>query len=214
VSHASPPIRALIFDFDGVMVDSERVEADRIIEVLGTWGADVGYRDFGHLFGTVDAEREWDELVGGWCGRTAAELHREIHPAVTPLKDALPLMPGVRELLDLAHERGLPVGLGTGNTLANLRRRLGRHGVFGRFDAIVTREEVVSGKPAPDIYVEVARRLGVPAPACLVLEDSVPGCQAALAADMRVIACPTAVTGHCSFPEGAKVVSSLLQVAL
>jgi HAD superfamily hydrolase (TIGR01509 family) len=214
VLHPSTAIRALIFDFDGVIVDSERVEADRIIEVLATWGAAVGYRDFGHLFGTVDADREWDELVARWCGRTAAELEREIRPAVTPLKDALPLMPGVRELLDLAHERRLPVGLGTGNTLTNLRRRLGRHGVFDRFDAIVTREEVVSGKPAPDIYVEVARRLGVPAPTCLVLEDSVPGCQAALAADMQVIACPTAVTAHCSFPVGAKVVDSLLQVTL
>lgn len=64
----------MIFDFDGLMIDSKRVEADRVIEVLASWGATVSYRDFGHLFGSVDADEEWDDLAQQWCGRTAAEL--------------------------------------------------------------------------------------------------------------------------------------------
>lgn len=207
-------LRAVIFDFDGLMIDTEQVEADLVIQALAEWGVTVTYEDFGHLFGSVDADEQWDELLAGWCGQTAAELDDRIRAIATVLKDDLPLMPGVRELLDAAHERGLGVGLATGNTLSNLERRLGRHGVFDRFDAIVTRSEVAKGKPAPDIYLEAARRLGVPPMRCLVLEDSVVGCQAALAAGMRVIACPTVVTAHCEYPAGADLVSSLLHVLL
>ena len=207
-------VGAVIFDFDGLMIDSERVEADCIIAVLADWGTTVSYEDFGHLFGSVDADHLWDDLLGGWCGRTAGELDAEIRTRVRPLKDALPLMPGVRELLDAAAAGGLLVGLGTGNTRANLEKRLGRHGVFDRFDAIVTRSEVPQGKPAPDIYLEVARRLGVPPATCLVLEDSVLGCEAALSAGMGVIACPTVVTAHCEYPAGAQLVTSLIEVTL
>lgn len=206
-------LRAVIFDFDGLMIDSERVEADCIIEILASWGISVSYEDFGHLFGSVDADEEWEELLRRWCGRPVTELEGLIRSKATLLKDALPLMPGVRELLDAARERGLLVGLATGNILATVERRLGRHGVFDAFDAVVTRPEVEAGKPAPDIYLEVARRLGPPPDACLVLEDSVPGCQAALAAGMRVVACPTPVTAHCTYPERVQLVTSLLEVA-
>jgi HAD superfamily hydrolase (TIGR01509 family) len=207
-------MRAVIFDFDGLIIDSERLEADCIIEALAGWGVTVGYEDFGHLFGSVDTDLQWEELVKSWCGRSAQELDDLIRAKVGPLKDALPLMPGVRELIDAAHGRGLLVGLATGNNLANLERRLGRHGVFDCFEAIVTRSEVAMGKPAPDIYLEVARRLRVPTDTCLVLEDSVPGCEAALAAGMRVIACPTVVTAHCAYPDRVEVVTSLTHVRL
>jgi len=207
-------LEALIFDFDGLMIDSERVEADCIVEVVAGWGHALEYTDFGHLFGSVDSDAEWEELLQATCGRTVAELDEQIRLMTRTRKDALPLLPGVRELLDAAHERGLRVGLGTGNTLSILERRLGRHGVFDRFDAIVTRAEVARGKPDPAIYLEVARRLQVAADACLVLEDSIPGCEAALAAGMRVIACPSAVTAHLEFPPEAQRVTSLADLSL
>lgn len=204
----------MIFDFDGLMIDSERVEADCIIEALAGWGVAVCYEDFGHLFGSVDADADWEELLQRWCGRTVTELDAVIGTKTGPLKDDLPLMPGVRDLIDAALERGLRLGLATGNTLPKLQKRLGRHGVFDHFDAIVTRSEVAAGKPAPDIYLETARRLRTPPDACLVLEDSVPGCEAALAAGMRVIACPTVVTAHCTYPDRAEVVASLSHITL
>jgi HAD superfamily hydrolase (TIGR01509 family) len=210
----APDFQALIFDFDGLIIDSERVEADCIIEIAAGWGHTMSYADFGHLFGSVDADEQWDELLGTTCGRSHSELEERLRAMVSPLKDQLPLLPGVRDLLDLAHHRGLRVGIGTGNTVATLERRLGRHGVFGRFDAIVTRAEVARGKPAPDIYLEVARRLEAPPEACLVLEDSTIGCEAALAAGMRVVACPSVVTAHCTFPAGVPRVDSLREVAL
>ncbi|GAC1606337.1 MAG: HAD family hydrolase [Acidimicrobiales bacterium] len=214
VFRAPADLDAVIFDFDGLMIDSEQVEADLVIQVLAEWGVTASYQDFGHLFGSVDADEQWDELLAGWCGKTAADLDARIRTIASVLKDELPLMPGVRELLDAAHARGLGVGIATGNTRVNLERRLGRHGVFDQFDAVVTRAEVARGKPAPDIYQEAARRLGVAPKHCLALEDSVVGCQAALAAGMQVIACPTVVTAHCQYPAGAELVASLLHVSL
>jgi HAD superfamily hydrolase (TIGR01509 family) len=211
---ALPDLEAVIFDFDGLIIDSERVEADCIIEIVTEWGHAMSYGDIGHLFGSVDADDQWDELLGTTCGRTASELDERLRTMVSPLKDRLPLLPGVRELLDAAQRRGLRVGIGTGNTVSTLERRLGRHGVFERFDAIVTRADVLHGKPAPDIYLEVARRLRARPQACLVLEDSAVGCEAALAAGMRVVACPSVVTAHCTFPTGVQRVQSLHEVAL
>jgi beta-phosphoglucomutase-like phosphatase (HAD superfamily) len=69
---------ALIFDFDGVLIDSGRVQVVCIIEGLARWDVDVAYVDFGHLFGSVDADERWDELLGRWCGRTARELDEEL----------------------------------------------------------------------------------------------------------------------------------------
>jgi beta-phosphoglucomutase-like phosphatase (HAD superfamily) len=107
---------------------------------------------------------------------------------------------------------GLRVGLATGQDLERLPGRLARLEIHEHCDAVVTAEEVPRGKPHPDIFLEAARRLEVDPSACLVLEDSVPGCEAALAAGMRVVACPSSVTAHCTFPAEARRVTSLLEL--
>jgi putative hydrolase of the HAD superfamily len=211
---SEPRVRALVFDYDGLIVDSERVLAEVIVRVIGEWGAEVTFEDFGHLFGSVDADAIWDELLGRWCGRTIAELDAAVGPIISPLREHQELLPGVQELLDHARDAGLRVGLATGNRAEVLARRLGKLGIHDRFDAIVTRAEVERGKPFPDVYLETARRLGVEPAECLALEDSVPGCEAALAAGMQVVACPSVVTAHCEFPAGARRVTSLLEVTL
>ena len=66
----SSVLQALIFDFDGLIIDSERVEADCIIEIVADWGHSMYYADFGHLFGSVDADDQWDELLAATCGRS------------------------------------------------------------------------------------------------------------------------------------------------
>ena len=92
--------------------------------------------------------------------------------------------------------------------------RLERLGVRERFDVIVTAADVARGKPAPDIYLEAAAQLGVEPADCLVLEDSVPGCEAALAAGMSVIACPSVVSSALAFPEGVTRIDSLAAIEL
>jgi beta-phosphoglucomutase-like phosphatase (HAD superfamily) len=78
----------------------------------------------------------------------------------------------------------------------------------------VTASEVGRGKPAPDVFLEVARRLGRDPSDCVVFEDSLPGYEAALAAGMSVVVCPCAVTRHTTFPPQARVVATLHEVSL
>lgn len=201
-----------MFDYDGLIVDSERQLAECIVEVIAGWGTTVTFEDFGHLFGTVDAGHVWDELLGGWCGRTLAELEAGVEPLIRPQRELLELLPGVRELLDHARTWDLRTAVATGNRRDVLQQRLGRLGIHEHFHAIVTRADVPRGKPHPDIYLEAARRLDVEPAECLALEDSVPGCEAAIAAGMRVVACPSVVTAHCAFPAEARRVASLLEL--
>lgn len=209
--------RALIFDYDGLMVDSERVLAECIVDAITEFGGAVSVQDFGHLFGSTEMDHEWERLLPVWCQRpmTLAELEAHITPAVRERGDQLPLLPGVAELIDAACVAGWKLGLGTGqSSRERLETRLQRNNVLDCFDAIVTVAEVARGKPAPDIFVEVARRIGVEPAGCVVLEDSVPGCEAALAGGMRVIACPSLVSEHCEFPAGVRRVGSLTQLTL
>jgi HAD superfamily hydrolase (TIGR01509 family) len=209
-------MRALIFDFDGIIIDSERLLADLAIEAAAQLGATLTLADIGHLFGSTESDHLWEELLAARLGRAGAL--RELEALVTPrLREAivtLPLMPGVTTLLDAARGHGWSTALATGHDRERLGPHLTRLGIEQRFDAIVTADTVARGKPAPDIYLAVAAQLGIVPRECLVLEDSVPGCEAALAAGMRVVACPTSVSAHCEYPAGARRVASLVDVDL
>jgi len=209
-------VTGLIFDFDGLMVDTERCLAEVLVDVLADMGVSVAYRDFGHLFGSTEVDEAWEALVEEWCGTAVsmAELDARLDPLVRPRIDELPLLPGVAELLESARAAGWGVALATGRERARLEPMLERLGVDGAFDAIVTAEEVARGKPAPDIFLAAATRLGLPPAVCTVVEDSVPGCEAALAAGMRVVVCPSEVSAHCDFPEEARRVGSLVELSM
>ena len=206
----------LILDFDGVMVDTERCLADVLVEVLAGMGVTVTYAEFGHLFGSTEVDEAWEALVEQWCGTAVsmAELDAHLDHLVVPRIDALPLLPGVEELLAGARAARWGVALATGRERARLEPMLERLGVDAAFDAIVTSEEVARGKPAPDVFLAAAARLDLQPAGCTVVEDSVPGCEAALAAGMRVVVCPSVVSAHCDFPPEARRVGSLEELSL
>lgn len=205
---------ALIFDHDGLMVDTETVLAECIVEVLAGMGATVTFEDFGHLFGTTEADAEWERLLPLWCGRpiTLTEVEAAITPLFRPRADTLPLLPGVADLINAGRAEGWKVGLATGSSRDQVEARLHRLGVLASFDAVVTSADVARGKPAPDIYLATAERLDVAPPDCVVLEDSLPGCEAALAAGMPVVLCPSPVSAHLDFPTASRRVRSLAEV--
>lgn len=207
-------MQAVIFDFDGLIIDSEHAVARGFIEVLGARGFSLSLEHMAHLFGSTEVDHLWDDLIADCTDGavTIDDLGPDLGRTIPAMIDALPLLPGVSEVLDAANSAGLLVGLATGQEPGRLREHLDRHGLTDRFDVIVTSGEVARGKPAPDIFVEAARRLDVVPARCLVLEDSVHGCEAAIAAGMAVIACPSPVTAQCDFPTLATRVDSLLDV--
>jgi putative hydrolase of the HAD superfamily len=206
-------VPAVVFDFDGLMIDSESEIASCIVEVLAARGAGMAIDDVAHLFGSTDADEEWERFLAK-LGLGLAELRAEVDAVLPARVDRLPLLPGVVGILDDAAAAGWRVGMATGQERARLEQHLARLGLVGRFDAIVTRRDVARGKPAPDIYLAAAERLGVASGECLALEDSLPGCRAALAAGMTVVVCPSPVTARCAFPTEARRVVSLVDVEL
>lgn len=181
---ATGPIDLVIFDCDGVLVDSERlsIEVDR--RVL----ADLGW------------ELSSDEIVHRFVGRSAAYFRSEIESFLgSPLRDdweatyqpwyvaafaELIAVDGVERALD---EIVTATCVASSGTHAKIRRTLGMTGLLPRFEGrIFSVEDVVVGKPAPDLFLHAADRLGVHPEHCAVVEDSRFGVRAARAAGMRV----------------------------
>lgn len=205
----------VIFDFDGVIVDSEYELATAVIDALAARGAEVGLEEFAHLFGSTELDGEWEILLRHHLGDRLSLEQLDAELWSGPMRarlESLPLMPGVAELLGSLHAADWRVGLATGTRRDRLDAALRRLGLTGAFDAIVTRAEVPRGKPHPDIYLETAARLALSPAECVAIEDSLPGAQAAVAAGMAVVLCPSRATAPCAFPEGLRRVGSLTEI--
>jgi HAD superfamily hydrolase (TIGR01509 family) len=211
-------VSALIFDYDGLLADTEELAASVLVALLAERGVATGFESMVGFMGSTGPVNDaaWERWVQEWLGpdEDPAAFEAAAWELIEARRHEVPIRPGVLELLDEAHRRGWKVAIGTGQSRARLDNHLAHLGLLGRFDEVVTAADVARGKPAPDIFLEVARRLGLAPSECVVLEDSLPGYEAALAAGMSVIVCPCAVTRHATFPPDARVVESLLEVAL
>jgi HAD superfamily hydrolase (TIGR01509 family) len=185
------PIRAVIFDLDGTLLDTEEnyYEADR--RVLAAHGIPFSKEDKRRYIGgstrdmMIDVQRRFDlpatpdELIA-----SKNALYLEI------AREATVLYPEMARLLELVRARGLPVAIASGSSPGVLRTVLEAVGLIPGMEVVVSAEEVPRGKPHPDVFEEAARRLGIPAHECVAVEDSRQGVEAAKRAFMRCIAVP------------------------
>ncbi|MCW2948840.1 MAG: family hydrolase [Actinoallomurus sp.] len=181
---------AVVFDLDGVLIDSEPVwEQVRRAFVAGNggqWQPDTQQR----LMGMSTAE--WAAYLSGELGvRLPAEdvARGVVEQMARRYEDGVPLMPGAVAAVRRLASRW-PLGLASSSPRALIDVVLDRTGLASSFEATVSTEEVERGKPAPDGYLLAARRLGVDPAACAAVEDSSNGLRSADAAGMRVIAVP------------------------
>jgi len=184
-------LQSLIFDFDGLIVDTEKPGFDSWNEL---------YADFGQRL-TLDDWRGATGYVGGFDpaihleGLLGRKLHwlnlvprREARNWELTLKQGV--LPGIRELMAAAVDAGIPVGVASNSGFGWVNDGLERLGLRGLVGAIVTRDMVLNPKPAPDVYLKAAETLQVSPGSSVALEDSEPGCRAAKAAGMRAVAIP------------------------
>jgi HAD superfamily hydrolase (TIGR01509 family) len=183
-------IDAIVFDLDGVLVESE-----------GVWNAarrEIALRNGGHW--PPDAQRA---MMGMSSTEWAAYMHDDLGVTMSPAeisdtvvtrlaalyRQKLPLIAGAREtIVELASVWSLALASSANRPIIELVLELAR--LKDCFVASVASEEVAHGKPAPDVYLEAARRIGVPPPRCAAVEDSSNGIRSAAAAGMRVLAVP------------------------
>jgi beta-phosphoglucomutase-like phosphatase (HAD superfamily) len=128
--------------------------------------------------------------------------------------DALPLLPGVEQLLLDARSLGLGRAVASSSSSGWVEGWLQRHGIHHLFDAFATRDQVTRVKPDPELFLLAASRLGAEPRACVVFEDSPNGMRAALAAGMRCVAVPNALTSRIERPEVDLVLGSLAELPL
>lgn len=201
---------AVIFDLDGLMVDSEPLARQAWERVAARYGHRLDDALYQRMVGRrlEDSSRIVREALQ--LSLPAAELARQKEEAWAEIRAAgLPPMPGLMELHEEIARRGLPWGVATSSRRAYALEVLAQLGLAESCGAVAGGDEVAAGKPAPDLYLLAAKRLGVPPQSCLALEDSVPGAQAAAAAGMIVVAIPNGYAAPNDFPFAQAVLSSL-----
>ncbi|HWA62189.1 MAG TPA: HAD family phosphatase, partial [Caulobacteraceae bacterium] len=185
------PVSAVVFDMDGLLIDTEVVYREAIMAAAAACGVDLPLWLFHRMIGApITQNRELLMAHYGegfdFDGLIEAATHR-FHD-IFALEDRLKA--GVVELLDHLDEAGLPRAIATSSGHDSVERHLRPNGVLDRFHAVVARGDYVNGKPAPDPFLAAARRLGVAPEACLALEDSHNGIRAAHAAGMMAVMVP------------------------
>jgi HAD superfamily hydrolase (TIGR01509 family) len=183
-------MRAVVFDLDGVLVDSEhlwdRARRELVAERGGRWRDGATQEMMGM------SSPEWSRYLHDELGveLEPTEISADVVRRLEVLyREELPLLPGAREAVLAAAQRW-PLGLASSANREIIDLVLELAELEDAFTATVSSEEVAHGKPAPDVYLEAARRLGVAAADCTAVEDSSNGLRSAAAAGMTVVALP------------------------
>ena len=205
-------LRALIFDFDGLLVDTETVLIDAWAQMHAEDGIPCDRTRLHHIVGHTDVVHDYWAAYGSEVSR--AVLEERFRLTIQTLTLATPPLPGTLELLNAARAAGLKIGLASNSTHAHVEGHLEHRGMRGYFDAIACRDDVPIGKPEPDVYLAALRMLSVEAAAALAFEDSVPGHVAAHRAGLRVVVIPNPSTIRCEFPHAVLKLDSLAHTSL
>ncbi len=209
-----PNIEAVIFDMDGVIIDSEPMQVKAYNKILKTYGVEVTEEEFianyvgrkgtdilARLREIYQIPVNIDELLAAKNAAYLTILRKNIRP-----------MPGLLELLDYLVPSRFRLGVASSSSLSDIEEVLKGIGIHERFTAIASGEEVLHGKPAPDIFLEAARRLSANPQACAVLEDTQIGVQAAVNAGMYCVAVPNRFTVGQDFSQAQARVENLQEV--
>ena len=182
--------QAVIFDMDGLMLDSERALLGCLAQAGSAAGHDLPQDLLLSLIGSSDAMTR--QAIAGRVGMDAVDalLHDSYARYDGIVAAGVPHRPGIIELLDTLATHGIRRAVATSTRRPLALRKLETAGLLPYFEHVATSSDVAHAKPAPDIYLLAARKLGVEPAQCLALEDSPTGVRAALAAGMTVIQIP------------------------
>lgn len=200
-----PLIRAVVFDLDGLLLNTEELYYYVGRTLLARRGLEFSPGLRQAMMGRP--ARTALQLMIERCGldEPLSQLEAEAERLVPDwLERNLAPMPGAPELLDALERAALPKALATSSSRRFVQRVLGRFAWEPRFAFLLTAEDVTNGKPHPEIYLKAAQMLGVPTTAMAVLEDSAHGCRAAVAAGAVVVAVPS-VAGAIDGIEGVNL---------
>lgn len=194
-------ISALIFDMDGLLIDSEPLGHSTMTALLRSYGhdwrpdpnRDMAGRRLPEVMESIVEVYDLTTSITELCQAFEDQFIASVPGQVSPL-------PGVHEVIAFGRASGMKIGLASSGWWHYVDAMLTEAGLAGAFDAEVTGDEVARGKPHPDPFLLAAARLDVRPELCVVFEDAPAGVQAAVAAGMQVVAIPRGSTLHAPFP--------------
>lgn len=212
---ARPRLLAVVFDLDGVLWDGEPLYHEAFNVVLAPLGCHVSPQEYTNIIG-FSVEAAWDWVIARFrlTGSREAFIRQYDDVVLRMLEKPLEPLPGVRELIGELKRRRVPVAVASASLRQWVDATIRGLGLDGAFDATVSASEVERAKPAPDLYLMAARRLGVPAGRCLAVEDTATGIAAAKAAGMFAVQVRAASTALPPLPEADLVIDDYSQFDL
>ncbi|HEY1420208.1 MAG TPA: HAD-IA family hydrolase [Candidatus Dormibacteraeota bacterium] len=208
-------IRAIVFDFDGLILDTEGPVYRSWVEVYEAHGEELPFERWIEIVGSTTAVFHPQHHLEARLGRPLPKdvLDRRIRRR-TELVLAQDILPGVLHLIDGACAAGLRLGVASSSTSDWVTSHLERLGILDRFECIRCRDQVSMAKPAPDLYLAVLACLRVVADEAFAIEDSPHGIAAAKAAGLRCVAIPNPITAGLDLSRADLVIASLADVTL
>ena len=183
--------RAVVFDMDGLIFNTEALCRDAVMEAAAEAGHDI---PLAFYLSTIGMSGETSRLAfREYCGAAFdfdlfwTTATTRFHAAI---ESQLCLKPGVVELLDFLDHAGLPRAIATSSRHEDVRRNLAMRGLLDRFPTVIARGDYLRGKPGPDPFLRAAERLGLAPPSCVALEDSHHGVRSASSAGMMTVMVP------------------------
>lgn len=203
-------ISAVIFDFDGTILDTEWSEFTTVQDEFRSHGHEYTLETFLEGVGRADG-RHWADVLQDFTGprddiESIKERRKQAH---RELIEATELRPGVTQLMERAEQRSKALAVASSSPISWVERHLTERGLVERFDFIATRDLVERAKPWPDVFLVAAEKLQIDPQACLVIEDSHHGVAAAKAAGMVCVAVPNPVTVNSDLSAADLVLDSL-----
>jgi HAD superfamily hydrolase (TIGR01509 family) len=209
-------IRAIIFDFDGLILETEEPTFQSWQRVYQSFGYPLLFSTWSIMVGTTQSEfdplRELQKLVKDNVDWEAVETRRKV--SENALIEAQPILPGAEDYLKDARRLGLKIGLASNSSSQWVIRHLTRLGLVDYFDCIRTSDDVHRIKPDPELYLSVLSGLKVNADEAFALEDSPPGIGSAKRADLYCIAVPNTLTRQLNLTQADFELDSLTEMPL
>lgn len=200
----------MIFDFDGLIVDTEGPGFRAWSELYESHGCSLPFDKYSACIGTIggfDLHGYLEQQSGRTFDR--AELEQACTVRWLELMKDQPLLPGIATCVSSAKARGLKLAIASSSTQKWVTRHLRKFGLLDTFDAVCTRDYVAAVKPDPALYLLALEKLGIQASEAIAFEDSPPGIQAAKAAGLYCIAVPNSLTGELPLDQADRRLSSL-----
>jgi HAD superfamily hydrolase (TIGR01509 family) len=206
------PRIAVIFDMDGVIVDSEKAYLEIERQMYDELGIPVSQEEHLHFIGAAEKSM-WQYMKDHYKipaeTRALVEEERKRFLARLDTPGGIPLMPGILELLEALADDDISSLVASSSSREIIEKVLQIHRIRHFFKDITGGDEVTHSKPAPDIFLDTAAKAGLVPEHCLVIEDSANGIRAARSAGMKVIALPGQHNGEMDLSEASRIVSSL-----